>query len=155
MKVLVLYYSKTGHTLEAVTSMAEGLKSSGAEVTVVTTEDFKDSMIEDCDAFIVGSPCWAGVIAKDAAAKPIVNVLQELPEECLKHKKCGGFAVHAFAGGKNTLDHIRRLLSSKGCDNYKDGPIGRAGTPASVTKGKSLSRADEDRFKAFGAEFVS
>jgi flavodoxin len=154
MKVLVLYYSKTGHTLEAVNPMVEGIKSAGSEVTVVTTKEFKSSMIEDHDALIVGSPCWGGVIAKDAAAKPIVKMLQELPEECLKHKKCGGFAVHAFAGGKNTLAHIRKLLSSKGCDNYKDSPVGKAGTAGSVTKGKSLSGADEDSFKAFGAAFV-
>ena len=154
MKALVLYYSKTGHTLEAVNSMAEGLKSAGVEVTVVSTADFKNSMIDDCDAFIVGSPCWAGVVAKDGASKPVVKVLQGLPEGCLRNKKCGGIAVHSFAGGKNTLSHIRSLLNNKGCEHYKEGPLGKAGTPASVTKGKALSAPDKERFKAFGAGFI-
>ncbi len=154
MKALVLYYSKTGHTLEAVTPMTEGLKSSGAEVTVVSTVDFKNPMIDDCDAFIVGSPCWAGVVAKDGAAKPIVKVLQELPEGCLKNKKCGGIAVHSFAGGRNTLNHIKTLLESKSCEDYKEGPIGKAGSPGSVTKGKPLSPADKELFKTFGADFT-
>lgn len=48
----------------------------------------------------------------------------------------------------------KKLLNARGCDSVKDGPVGKAGTLASLTKGKALSESDEGRFKTFGTDFA-
>lgn len=57
MKVLVLYHTKTGHTLEAANATANGIRDAGSEVDVVAVKGFDASRISDYDALIVGSPC--------------------------------------------------------------------------------------------------
>jgi len=41
MKILILYYSKTGHTLEAANATANGIRSAGAQVDVISVSDFQ------------------------------------------------------------------------------------------------------------------
>ncbi|MDC7127268.1 MAG: hypothetical protein PQJ46_17025 [Spirochaetales bacterium] len=154
MKTLILYYTKTGHTLEAVTSVAEGLKAGGAEVTSCSVKDFTPSMLDDCDSLIAASPCWAGSFGKNGAAKPLVKVIDSLPEACFKGKKCGAVAVHAASGGENTISHLERLLRSKGCSDFKAGPFVKAGNPLSIGKGSSVSADDEKLLCEFGENFT-
>jgi multimeric flavodoxin WrbA len=155
MKVLVLYYSKTGHTLEAVNAMAEGIRESGSEADLVSVGDFKASAIADYDGIIVGSPCWAGSITSGGVAKPISKALNSLPEESLRDKRCGGISVHSKMGGATTISTLGKLLSRKGCTDYKAGPAAEAGVPFSIFKGPSVGADDEALLKAFGSEFVA
>jgi len=154
MKILVLYYSKTGHTLEAVRPMIEGITESGSTVDTVTAKKFQNTMLSDYDALIIASPCWGGSTGITGAATPITKVLKKLDDGCLKNMTCGGISVHAMSGGKATLSHIEKLLAAKGCVNFKKGPVGKAGTPVSIGKGKSVSSEDAIRFKNFGKEFA-
>ena len=80
MKVLVLYFSKTGHTLEAVDAVAGGIREAGSEVDVVAAGKFEASMVAGYDGFIVGSPCWSGSVTTKGVAKPIRRSLRSLPE---------------------------------------------------------------------------
>ena len=45
-------------------------------------------------------------------------------------------------------------MSQKGCEDYRPGPVARAGVPFSVWKGPSVGARDAEIFKAYGAEFV-
>ena len=155
MKVLILYYSKTGHTLEAAKATAEGIRSAESEVELVAVNDFRASMLAECEGLIVGSPCWAGSITPNGVAKPISRVLKSLPADSLKGKRCGGIAVHSQMGGKTTLKSLGELLSRKGCESYQPGPVAKAGSTFSLWKGASVKPEDEARFKAYGAEFVA
>ena len=156
MKTLVLYYTKSGHTLEAVTPLVDGIRSTGSEAEIVSVEKFNSSMISDYDAFIVGSPCWAGSVSSTGVAAPLVKALKSLPENILKGKLCGGIAVNAQYGGETTLSHIKDLLSMKGCEKFSSGPIAKAGSlMLSLVKGPSVKKADEDLFRAYGIEFAS
>ncbi len=155
MNVLVLYYSKTGHTLEAANATAEGIRSAGSEVDLVAVKDVQAAAVADYDGVILGSPCWAGSITGRGVAGPVARALDSLPGECLKDKRCGGISVHSKTGGKNTVMALGKLLSRKGCTDYRPGPAGKAGTPFGVLKGPSLGAPDEARFKAYGAEFVA
>jgi menaquinone-dependent protoporphyrinogen IX oxidase len=40
MKVLILYFTKTGHTLEAANSVAEGIKNAGSEVDLANVKAY-------------------------------------------------------------------------------------------------------------------
>ena len=40
MNAIILYYSKTGHTLDAANAVAEGIRGVGGRVDVVSVYDF-------------------------------------------------------------------------------------------------------------------
>jgi flavodoxin len=155
MKVLILYFTKTGHTLEAANSVAEGIKNAGSEVDLANVKDFASDRLSGYDALIFGSPCWAGSISKKAGiANPLKTFLSELKADALNGKKCGGIAVHAGNGGDVTLKNIGAILMDKGCEEYRPGPVARAGSPLSLWKGPSVGAKDLELYKAYGAEFV-
>lgn len=111
-------------------------------------------MLSEHDALIVGSPCWAGSSGITGVAAPLVKVLKKLPDNSLKDKACGGIAVHAKYGGAATLKHLKKLLSSKGCDNFVTAPVVKAGVLMNLYKGPSVIKPDEEKLKNFGAKFI-
>jgi multimeric flavodoxin WrbA len=155
MKVLILYFTKTGHTLEAATATAEGIRSAGSEANLVTARGFGTAQLTGYDALIVASPCWAGSVGRPILARPIDRALTVLATDDLREKRCGGISVHSGIGGENTVQHIGEMLTQKGCTDYRPGPAARAGVPLSIWKGPSVSPQDEARFKAYGAAFVT
>jgi len=155
MRILVLYHSKTGHTLEAANATAEGIRSAGSEATIVAATDFQAGTVAEYDGLILGSPCWVGSITHSGVAKPLIQVVDALPAGCLEKKRCGGISVHSQTGGAHTVKALCELLSRKGCKDYRPGPAAKAGVPFSVWKGPSVSSQDEERFKAYGAQFVA
>ncbi len=154
MRILILYYSKTGHMLEAANATAEGIRSAGSEADLVVVNDFGAATIVDYEGLILGSPCWAGSVTPWGVARPVLRALDSLPADCLKGKRCGGISVHSKMGGKTTVRTLGMLLSKKGCEDYRPGPAAKAGVPLSLWKGPSVGVQDEKRFKAYGAEFV-
>ncbi len=155
MKVLILYYTKTGHTLEAGNAVAEGIKNAGYEVDLVDIKSFSSDKISGYDAMIVGSPCWTGSMRKkEGLAFPLKKTLVALPSDILKGKKCGGFSVNAGAGGDVTIANIGVILKEKGCETYIPGHVARAGSPLSLWKGASVSAEDLEIYKKYGSDFV-
>jgi len=155
MKILILYYSKTGHTLEAANATAEGIRSAGATADLVAVKNFKAGAVAEYDGFIMGSPCWAGSITGAGIATPLIHTLKILPADCMKGKRGGGISVHCVTGGAHTVNALGKLLSQKGCENYRPGPAAKAGLPLSPWKGPSVSSQDEALFKAYGVAFVA
>jgi flavodoxin len=155
MKVLILYFTKTGHTLEAANATAEGIRSAGSDVDLIAAQDFGNAQLTGYNALIVGSPCWAGSVGRPMLAKPIEQVLAVLPPDALRGVRCGGISVHSGMGGENTVQHIGEMLTEKGCTDYRPGPAARAGVPFSMWKGPSVSPQDEARFRVYGTAFVT
>lgn len=155
MKILILYYSKTGHTLEAVNAVAEGIRQSGARADLFSVEQFDEAMITEYDGFIVGSPCWAGSITPNGVALPVQRALDSLPPQSLKGKRCGAIAVHSWMGGKTTERQLGINLRRKGCEDYRSGPVVKAGVPFSAWTGSSVKSRDEERLRVFGADFTA
>jgi flavodoxin len=154
MKVLILYHTKTGHTLEAANAVAEGIRSAGSEVDLVTAKEFGSGQLADYDALIVGSPCWFGSVV-GGIATPIQKAFDGLSADALQGKRCGAISVGAFLGAEGTVAALGALLEQKGADEFKPGPTARAGVPLSVIKGPSVNARDEEQFRAFGAQFVT
>ncbi|TFG67529.1 MAG: flavodoxin family protein [Anaerolineales bacterium] len=154
MKVLILYFTKTGHTLEAVNATAEGIRSAGSEADLITAQGFDSAQMEGYDGLIVASPCWAGSAGKSVLPKPIVRALTTLPVDALRDKLCGGISVHSGMGGENTVQRIGEMMTQKGCTDYQPGPVARAGVPFSVFMGPSVSPEGQARFCAYGTSFV-
>ena len=154
MKVLILYFTKTGHTLEAANATAEGIRETGTEVDLIAVREFDSDQLTGYDALIVASPCWAGSAGIPRLPKPLVRTITSLSAESLLDIKCGGISVHSGLGGENTVERIGEILAQRGCTDFRSGPVARAGVPFSVWKGPSVSPQDEERFKAYGKAFV-
>jgi hypothetical protein len=155
MKVLVLYFTKTGHTLEAANATAEGICAAGSEADLITAQAFDPAQLAGYDALIVASPCWAGSAGILILPKPLEHALTALPADALQDVRCGGISVHSGVGGENTVQHVGEILAQKGNTDYRPGPAARAGVPFSLWKGPSVKPEDEARFKAYGTAFVA
>ena len=155
MNTLIVYFTKTGHTLEAANATAEGIRSAGSEAVLVAVQEFDSSQLKSYDAFIVASPCWAGSAGIPMLPKPLDKALNALGADALQGKQCGGISVHSGLGGENTVKRVGEILAQKGCEDFQPGPAARAGVPFSVLKGPAVNAQDEERFRAYGTAFVS
>lgn len=153
MNAIILYYSKTGHTLDAANAVAEGIRGVGGRVDVVSVYDFQAVGLLDYDALIVGSPCWAGSFLP-GVAKPIMRIMDALSQWAVQGMVCGGFSVHSQLGGENTVRMIGGILKNKGCCTYYRGPATKAGAPMSLWTGPAVRPSDIERFRSFGVDFV-
>lgn len=153
MKTLIIYYTKTGHTLEAINPFAETLKKEGSEVQIVLAKNFKPEMLSGYDSLFIGSPCWAGAAGNAVLPGQINKAIDKIPDNALKGFFCGGLAIHAFKGGELTIAQLKTRLMEKGCENFKSGPVIRAGVPLSIIKGKSVSKTDEGLVRSFAKGF--
>jgi len=154
MNVLVLYYSRTGHTLEAAEAVAEGIRSVGSVADLIEAQAFDAGQLDECDGLIVASPCWAGSAGRPMLPKPMSRALEAMGAETLAANRCGAISVYAAAGGEGTVQHLGELLASKGCSDMRAGPVAKAGVPLSLWKGPSVTQEDEARFREYGATFV-
>lgn len=154
MKALVLYHTKTEHTLEAVTAVAKGSRAASSGVDPVEAKGFDAAQLTNYGALIVGTPCRWGSVAGGVAAQ-IQKGLVTLTPDVLRGKRCGAISVGAFAGADKTVTNIGAILAAKGCSEFKPGPTARAGVPLSLVKGPSASAQAVERFKSSGTEFVS
>jgi len=99
MNTLILYHTKTGHTLEAINPLVKGIIEAGGQAETILAEEFKIETLKNYDSLIVASPCWGGSSGITGVAFPLVNILKKLPSDSLKDKLCGGVAIHAKYGG--------------------------------------------------------
>ena len=116
MNALLLYHTKTGHTLEAANAIVQGIQSAGGSVTLVLAKDFTPQTINQYDVLIVGSPCWGGSIA-NGISTPIADAINKITNE-VTGKLCAGFSVNAGYGGESTVQSLGERLKAKGCADY-------------------------------------
>jgi flavodoxin len=152
MNALLLYHTKTGHTLEAANAIVQGIQSAGGSVTLVLAKDFTPQIMNQYDVLIVGSPCWGGSIA-GGIATPISDAIDKITNE-VKGKLCAGFSVHAGYGGESTVKSIGERLKAKGCADYVTGPVAKAGVAFSLWVGAAVKPEDRARYRAFGEDLV-
>lgn len=100
MQVLILYYSRSGHTKKLAEEVAKGVESAGAtallrSATEVTKEDFVES-----DGIIAGSPVYFGVMAWEL--KKVFDEFVSVRKK-VENKVGAAFATGAHpSGGKET-----------------------------------------------------
>jgi flavodoxin len=152
MRALLLYHTKTGHTLEAAEAIAKGITSAGSMVQLVPAKEFLPSQMADYNMLIVGSPCWGGSMGAGISG-PIQKALNGLSTE-VKGKTCAGFSVNGGKGGLNTVRAMGAILNGKGCAKYISGPVAKAGAPLSLWKGPAVTEKDLLGYETFGIELA-
>ena len=64
-KVLIMYYSRSGHTAKMADIIAEGVRASGAEAVVKAVKNTKVDELLKVDGVIIGSPTYYGSMAAE------------------------------------------------------------------------------------------
>ena len=108
--ILIVYYSKTGHTAQMAGAIEEGVRAEGVAAVCRKVEDARVEELLDADGIVLGSPTYYGTMA--AEVKGFID------ESVKYHGKLTGKVGGAFTssggigGGNETtiMDMLKALL---------------------------------------------
>ena len=73
MKTAVVFWSGTGNTEVMAQSVANGVKAAGAEVDVLTCDQFNETMIDDYDSIAFGCPSMGAEQLEEDEFEPMFS----------------------------------------------------------------------------------
>ena len=94
-KVAVVYWSGTGNTEAMANKVAEGAKAAGAEVEVISADDFDGTDISGFDGVAFGCPAMGDEELEDSVFQPVF----EACEPKLSGKKVALFGSYGWGDG--------------------------------------------------------
>ena len=94
-KVAVVYWSGTGNTEAMANKVAEGAKAAGAEVEVISADDFDGTDISGFDGVAFGCPAMGDEELEDTVFQPVF----EACESKLAGKKVALFGSYGWGDG--------------------------------------------------------
>ena len=94
-KVAVVYWSGTGNTEEMANKVAEGAKAAGAEVEVISADDFDGTDISGFDGVAFGCPAMGDEELEDSEFQPLFDAC----EPKLAGKKVALFGSYGWGDG--------------------------------------------------------
>ena len=95
-KVAVVYWSGTGNTEAMANKVAEGAKAAGAEVEVISADDFDGTDISGFDGVAFGCPAMGDEELEDSVSQPVF----EACEAKLAGKKVALFGSYGWGDGE-------------------------------------------------------
>ena len=95
-KVAVVYWSGTGNTEEMANKVAEGAKAAGAEVEVISADDFDGTDISGFDGVAFGCPAMGDEELEEGEFEPFFSDL----EGKLSGKKVALFGSYDWGDGE-------------------------------------------------------
>ena len=95
-KVAVVYWSGTGNTEAMANKVAEGAKAAGAEVEVISADDFDGTDISGFDGVAFGCPAMGDEELEDSVFQPVF----EACEAKLVGKKVALFGSYGWGDGE-------------------------------------------------------
>ena len=109
-KILLAYYSQSGHTKKMAEFIFEGMKKENVDVVLKNVEDIKVDELLDYQGIVFGSPVYYGSMA--AAIKKLFDDSVKFHTK-LDGRVGGAFASSANIGGGNEttiLDILNAML---------------------------------------------
>lgn len=103
-KIAVVYWSSTGNTEAMAKAVSEGAKAAGAEVTLLTTEDFSADQVGDYDAIAFGCPAMGAEVLEEDEFEPMFTDC----ESSLSGKKIALFGSYGWGDGEWMRDWENR-----------------------------------------------
>ncbi len=107
-KVAIIFWSGTGNTEKMADKVAEGAKSSGAEVDIFTASEFSSDKIDNYDAFAFGCPSMGSEVLEESEFEPMFSEC----EAKLKGKKLALFGSYGWGDGQWMRDWEDRCASN-------------------------------------------
>ncbi len=71
MKAAVIYWSGTGNTEAMANAVAEGMRSAGAEVVMMTPADLDMAKLRECGAVAFGCPAMGAEVLEETEFQPM------------------------------------------------------------------------------------
>ena len=109
-KALIVYATRTGETQQIGELIAEGIRISGHEATVLSNKDVKnESDLQGYDALVLGSATYHGEMMQG------MKTMLFLSEKAdLEGKACGAFGAFGWSGEAcdrifDTMKHILKM----------------------------------------------
>ena len=116
--VVVVYWSDTGNTEAMAKLVAEGARSAGCRVDVMTADNFGPDKVSQYDAVAFGCPAMGDEILEEDVFEPMFSAVEGL----LRDKKVGIFGSYDWGDGQWMRDWADRCRAS-GLDLANDGVI--------------------------------
>ena len=95
-KVAVVYWSGTGNTEAMANKVAEGAKAAGAEVEVISADDFDGTDISGFDGVAFGCPAMGDEVLEDTEFEPMFDGCKD----ALKDKNIALFGSYGWGDGE-------------------------------------------------------
>ena len=106
-KVAVVYWSGTGNTEAMANKVAEGAKAAGAEVEVISADDFDGTDISGFDGVAFGCPAMGAETLEEDEFEPLFADC----ESKLSGKKLGLFGSYGWGDGEWMRNWEERCIS--------------------------------------------
>lgn len=145
-KVLIVYYSRTGHTKKMAEMIAEALQNEDVDTVLKSVSEASVDEVREYNGLILGSPTYYGTVAAE---------LKKFIDDSVKyHGKLdgmvgGAFATSAVTGHETTLMSIIEALLIHGMIVQGD-PIGHHYGPVAVGRVEDA----EKRCQRFAQRFA-
>lgn len=107
MKKAIVYASTTGNTESMANAIAEGVKSSGAELIFAKADNVDIAEVLACDSIILGSPAMGDEVLEDSMEEFFGNI-----ESCISGKKIAIFGSYDWGDGQWLRDWADRIINS-------------------------------------------
>ena len=115
-KVAVVYWSGTGNTEEMANKVAEGAKAAGAEVEVISADDFDGTDISCFDGVAFGCPAMGDEVLEDTEFEPMFDGCKD----ALKGKNIALFGSYGWGDGewmRNWEESCKEAGANLVCDS--------------------------------------
>lgn len=109
MKVLIVYYSRTGNTEAMAKAVAEGAESEGVQVQLKRVDYASVYDVVHADALAFGSPCHYGYMAGELKVF-FDRMLEKDVLKKIRMKPATVFICNGETGGKEALLSVQRIL---------------------------------------------
>lgn len=96
MKVAVVFWSGTGNTEAMANAVAEGARTAGADVSLLTSDAFNANLVSDYDALIFGCPAMGAEVLEETEFDPMFTDV----EGHLVGKKVALFGSYGWGDGE-------------------------------------------------------
>ena len=103
-KIAVVYWSGTGNTEAMAKAVLEGAKEKGAEVVLLTPDEFDVSMMDSYDAIAFGCPAMGAENLEESEFEPMFTEV----EGSLSGKKIALFGSYGWGSGEWMADWEER-----------------------------------------------
>ncbi len=117
-RIAVVYWSDTGNTKEMAGYVAEGVKETGADVSIIEAADFGPGDIPGYDAFAFGCPAMGDEILEEDVFEPMFESI----ERSLSGRKVGIFGSYDWGDGQWMREWADRCRAD-GMDLVNEGVI--------------------------------
>ena len=107
-KVAVVFWSGTGNTEKMADAVAEGAKSGGADVSVLSPGEFGKDKVAEFDGIAFGCPAMGAEVLEESEFDPMFTDL----ESALTGKKIALFGSYGWGDGQWMRDWEDRCKSA-------------------------------------------